>query len=803
MALILPSTWAHGALILFCSLSFSLSGQIQQTVRGKVTDEFGQPLKGANVQLIGLDSVYSQATDEAGGFYFSVAPGRYSLTISFTGFGKVEEELLVIAGKISQPVIVLKQVSVQLKDVEVRASSVNAKYPGAYSISIEKTMRVPANFFDPVRMATSLPGVVATNDQSNSISIKGYSPNAMLWRLQGLDIVNPNHLANAGTLSDKPVANGGGVSILSSQVLDQTKFYSGSLPVQYGNALSGAMDMSLRPGNKIKRENTVQASLIGIDLATEGPLGNSKNEVRAGSSPLGLSRDTREGQGAEVEGSRSSYLINYRYSTVGLLSAAGINFGDEKINFQDLTFHLDFDQKKGKHLSVFGFGGLSSNQFDRKDTSEWKTEKDRYDINFTGKVYGAGFLSTIYSGEKSNLKIGAAISGQFQSRKSQSAYLDLTPALPNYIYSEAFDSERTLISGSINFTHRFSSSINFLAGMVATSVTHKLNVVTKTPLNFDEAFPNVAGAVDGILWQPFLSTSWKTRLMLVDIGVRYVHFGFNGSSSVEPRLNVTAPIFKGQLSLAYGITSQLQQTQTYLAPQNDRLDLTKAHQFTASFQKSMWRGFSFTLNAYHHKLFKVPVSAEVNPFSTINQMDDFVPGGLLSSGLGKNYGADILLEKKLVNQIYFIAGGSWYGSGYSNGSSTYLTSRYNGRFTSTFSSGKEWNRRNKTFGIHSRVLYLGGLRQQEISMADSQAYGDTRYIDKNVFPISLPDYFRLDLRLSWRKNKPGYTRTISLDIQNLTNQQNTAYYYYDTHLQKVQTKYQLGLIPVLVYRVDF
>ena len=113
------------------------------------------------------------------------------------------------------------------------------------------------------------------------------------------------------------------MSILSSQVLDKTDFYAGSLPVQYGNALSGAMDMSLRPGAKLKREHTIQASLIGIDLATEGPMGK-------------LDKAT---------GSKSSYLVNYRYSTIGLLSLAGVNFGDEKINFQDLTFHLDFDQR--------------------------------------------------------------------------------------------------------------------------------------------------------------------------------------------------------------------------------------------------------------------------------------------------------------------------------------------------------------------------------------------------------------------------------------------------------------------------
>jgi Carboxypeptidase regulatory-like domain len=781
-----PQMKSLSSFIVFSFFYYSAFAQIQQSVNGKVVDAFSKPLTGANVQLIGTDSVYQQSTNQDGDFLFSVIPGRYRIRVTFTGFEKAEEELLVIAGKVSQVRIALTEQAVQLKDVEITSGQGNAESQGGYSISIEKTMRVPANFFDPVRMATSLPGVVATNDQSNSISVKGYSPNALLWRLQGLDIVNPNHLANAGTLSDKPVANGGGVSILSSQVLDRTDFYSGSLPVQYGNALSGAMDMSLRPGSKRTREHTVQASLIGIDLATEGPMGKVANGPSGGAN------------------SKSSYLVNYRYSTVGLLSLAGVNFGDEKINFQDLTFHLDFGLPKNKHLSVFGFGGLSDNQFDRKPDAEWKTEKDRYDIDFKGQVFGAGFMSTLLAQEKSNLKVGVAVSGQYQSRKSQSQQINPSPSFPNYVFLENYQSDRTLVSAKLSFSQRIAPSTNFMAGAVATSIHHLMDVETVTPLYFDSYFPNVAGTVSGILWQPYISTSWKTKLATIVGGVRYVYFGYNASTSLEPRINITTPIFKGQLIAAYGVTSQIQQTQTYIASSNSALGQTRAHQFSASYQRNFEPGFSVRGNAYYHKLFDVPVSALAIPFSIVNQTDDFVPMDLSPAGLGRNKGLEVSVEKKFVNQLYFLAGGSWYGSGYSNGSSTFYTSRYNGKFTYSFSGGKEWSRRkNKTFGLHSRMLYLGGLRQQAIDVNASREFGTTVFVNENIFDVQLPDYFRLDLRVSWRKNKPNYTRTISLDIQNLTNQQNTAYRYYDTFLQTVETKYQLGLIPVLVYRVDF
>ena len=765
---------------IFFGLFFEVDAQVNQVIMGRVLTEENQPIINASIQLLGADSSYNKTSDASGEFELEVLPGRYLIHIEREGYTISEEELLVVSGKSSSITIILKPSAVQLNDIEVRSPQNVQELPGAYSLSIEKTMRVPANFFDPARLTLSLPGVVPTNDQTNSISIKGYSPNALSWRLQGLDIVNPNHLANAGTLSDKPMANGGGVSILSSQVLDQTSFYSGTLPVQYGNALSGAFDMSLRPGSKTSREHTVQASLLGIDLATEGPFGKVSGESKSG-----------------------SYLVNYRYSTVGLLALGGIYFGDEKINFQDLTFHLDFDQGKGRHLSIFGFGGLSTNNFDHKpDTVDWDIEKDRYDIDFKGKVFGVGINGTLLSNSKSSLKFGIAMSGQDQSRDSQSQDIE---DLSQYIYTEKYQSNRTLISSSVNYNYKLSSTTSLLAGLVATSIHHDLDVFTETPAYIDQNYPNLFGTVSGIFWQPYINSEIKTKIATINLGVRYVNFDYNGSNSLEPRINIMGDVFRGRLAFSYGLTSQMQQTQTYLSPDNNNLDLNKSHQFTVDFKKSFQNKLTLVVSGFYHKLFNVAVSANSIPFSVLNQMDEFVYRDLFSNGYGKNRGIDFLIEKRFTNNIYFLGGASVYESAYAGNNTVYYSSRYNGNFTSSLSGGKEWTgRKKRVFGIHIRTLYLGGLNQPQVLESQSFFDGTTRYYDNgDSYPIKLPDYFRVDLRASWRKNKPGYTRTWSIDIQNVSNQQNVAYYYYDTYTRKTETKYQLGIIPVLVYRIDF
>ena len=760
-----------GSFILYSVAAFGQD--LGQTIGGKVKNKISQkPLAGANVSIFKSNQlVVGSVTDSLGNFQIkNVSPGRYKLSISFTGFSSYEDELLVISGKESTININLTESSTVLKEVEVRASALEAT-AGVTSISMEKSMRVPANFFDPVRMATSYPGVVAANDQSNSIVVKGYSPNGLLWRLQGLDIVSPNHLANAGTFSDKPAANGGGVNVLSAQLLDRTDFYSGALPANYGNALSGVMDMKLRAGNKNKMQYTAQASLIGMDISAEGPLDKSK---------------------------RTSFIANYRYSTVGLLSQMGVNFGDEIINFQDFSFHLDQQQKKGGTLSVFGFGGLSSNKFKAKPADEWKEEKDHNTINYDGKVYGLGFVNQFKSFERLNVSFGASLSGQSQERNAQSEVVS-RPDI--YIFSDQYSNNKALFSSFLKALYKLSSRGTLETGIMANYLDNKLVSTTITPLYFDTFYPSVNGKVNGMMWQPYATwsqrfgASWK-----LNAGVRYVNFSYNKASSVEPRFSIAHSLPKGALTFSYGLTGQWQQLQTYLQYGNQNLELTKAHQFIAEFKHTFAKDLRFVSNVYYHRVFNVPVQPNTVSYSALNQFEDFSRPGLQNTGRGLNYGVEALVEKRYYSQVYFMMSGSLYRSEYN---ATGYYTRFNGRFTSSFLAGKEWQKKRNTFSMNTRILYLGGLREAPIDAPLSSAVGSTQYNYQNGYSLQLPDYFRTDLRLSWRKNKPGYTRTFSLDIQNVLNTQNVAYHYYDTFLQDVKTKYQLGIVPVLVYRVEF
>ncbi len=759
--------------ILFCCQT--ILAQQNQQVSGKVEDYSTHTiLTGASVVLI-QDTVNTGTTSDASGVFVfkNVSPGRYIVRISYTGYETVQQELLVISARRTEIVIQLREFQNTLDEVEIFSSRQQSHEPGEHSITNEKALRVPANFFDPVRVITSYPGIMTANDQNNTIVIRGNSPAGLLWRINGLDVVNPNHLANAGTFSDRPAGFGGGVNIISSQLMERTDFYTGSLPARYGNALSGAIDMKLRGGDTTDYHYTAQASLIGIDLAAEGPLGKNK---------------------------KTSFLANYRYSTVGLLSQLGVKFGDEDISFQDLTFSLNSALSKGRNLSWFGFVGASKNSFEHKDSDDWEVEKDQYDIDYDSKNFGTGLVFN-QSIRQTFISTGISVSASVQSR-DQTASPELPAGRPDVIYEDIFDQDKILVSAFGRISKKINNSI-LEAGVQVNFMSDQISLINQTG---NAPQTSHLGTMEGFLIQPYaqwkvlISDKWNAQTAL-----RYVYYTYNQTGSVEPRISLEfLPSLNSSLKFSYNIVSQAQTVATYTMD-NEDLELTKAHHFDLGYTFSTETGFRFSATAYYQQLFDIPIETISSSYSLVNSIEVYPYSGLVSKGIGNNYGLEVLTEKSFFNKSYFIAGASFYKSQYKGSDGIERSTRFDGNYSVNLTYGREWTRLKKqsqrSFGISSRVLYLGGLRESGI--IPTQLAPGTIDDPSRIFEEKLKDYFRLDLRLNWRKNKKNYTRTIAIDIQNLLNVQNEGYHYYDHVKQKVKTQYQLGLIPVLVYRIDF
>jgi hypothetical protein len=175
----------------------------------------------------------------------------------------------------------------------------------ARNFNPEEASRYVASREDIARMATNFAGVKGSDDSRNDIVIRGNSPNGVLWRVEGLDIGNPNHFASFGT-------TGGPVNIINNKMLGNSDFLTGAFPAEYGNGISGVFDLKLRNGNKEKNEFTAQIGILGLEGTAEGPINEKKG---------------------------SSYIISYRYATLSIMNKLGINFGAAgNPSYQDLNF---------------------------------------------------------------------------------------------------------------------------------------------------------------------------------------------------------------------------------------------------------------------------------------------------------------------------------------------------------------------------------------------------------------------------------------------------------------------------------
>ncbi|ULQ57185.1 TonB-dependent receptor [Flavihumibacter rivuli] len=760
--------------------------QSTQTLRGTVMDQLLQkPLQGATVTL--LSTGQSVITGADGSFRFSkVAIGLHQLRITYTGYRLVQlDNLTLNAGKEMVLSINMEPDVKEQEEVVVKANSRKYKpindmsLVSARAFTVEETQRYAAAINDPLRMATSFAGVMSADDGSNDIVIRGNAPTGLLWRMEGVDIPNPNHFAMAGS-------TGGGISILSSQLLANSDFVTGAFAAEYGNAVGGVFDIRLRKGNNEKREYTLQAGLLGLNLAAEGPF--SKNY-------------------------KGSYLINYRYSTLELLSKIGMDVATgATTNFQDLSYNIQLPTRKLGTFSIFGFGGLSSQQIDtEKDPAKWENEFDRYGGKFSGNTGATGITHSIHLGRNTYLKSSAAYS--YQENTVDEKYAE-TPDSITTSSSEQFKTKKLILSSTLNQKIGLRTAIR--TGVIVNLIN--FNYYDRSRENPGKPLLeriNVQDKTQTI--QAFAQWQYKaTNQLTLSTGIHYLRLQLNNSSSIEPRASVKWDINKkNSLGIGYGLHGQVQAMGVYFAKAQDLngnwyqpnkdLGMTKSHHLVLSYTHAFSRFLKFKTELYYQHLFDVPVSVyDSSTFSTLNIEQGFITDALTNKGKGKNYGIEFTLEKQLQNYFYFLFNQSIYTSRYTAADGTERNTRYNGRYLSNLTAGKEFVLRNnrKSFGVNIKAIYAGGYRQTPINVEESMAKGYTVYKEKEAFSLQNPAYFRTDLRLSMKWNRARHTSTLSLDIQNLTNRQNIYGSYFDPVKGKVENSYQAGLIPVLNYKIE-
>ncbi|MDZ7878914.1 MAG: carboxypeptidase regulatory-like domain-containing protein [Saprospiraceae bacterium] len=741
--------------------------ELTQTLRGQIRDAVtNAPIPSASVQLV--EKKLKIAADTEGVFRFEkLLVGRYALLVYCVGYQAITLDNIVLeSGR--ETILDLKMTAstTLLDNFEVRSTTPTiAKIGLAQSVNMETLQRVPANFSDVARMLTNEAGVASENDAANHISVRGLSPNALQWFLEGAEIVNPNHLSNAGTANDRSTQNGGGVSIFSTQVLERADFYKGSTPTDFGNALGGAIDVHFRKGNNERQETTLGIGLIGLDAATEGVFSQKTN---------------------------ASYLINYRYSTVGLLSKLGVPLGDEASAFQDVSFKLNFPTQKLGEFAIFGMGGISENIFLHKKRDKWETQKDSQDITFKNRMGAIGANHNVRLSAKANWQTVAVVSGLQNSRVAEGFNVqDLRVRIFDY------RSNQRKVFAKTQLKYKFDGG-SVSGGMVVKNefIDAQDSYQTQTYTGVE----NISNG-QGMTYMPFVDFSEKFgKHWAYSVGLRAPYFSFTKKMSIEPRAILIYKLNNTQvIELSYSRQSQLLGTDLYFRKNNNNQyynadkDFIKSDNVNLTYRNEFANGICFSATAFgqfYRNIFVLDLPfAPIGYWSILDGMTILNNFSSVMAGTAQSIGFEASVSQNYQNGWFWQLNGTLFDASFNRGTRSLGN---NSRFIVNGYVGKEWilkGRKNRFLGVGSRTILRGGNVQ----------YAP----DLSFRTLKVSNYFRSDANIYVKRNRKTWSSTLQLDIQNISNRKNEQYYYFDVFKQKTDTQYQLGLLPNLSYRISF
>lgn len=789
----------------FCNLSFrflfiSLVGflllsssdieaqQLTQIIKGRVVDNDLQiPLPGATIVILNQDPLIGASTDFEGYFRIENVPlGRYNIQISYIGYEPaIISEQEVGAGKEVVINIGLKETAVSLGEVEIKANldkreALNSMaIISSRQINMEEARRFAGGFDDPARLVTSYAGVAAGNMNSNGIVVRGNAPKGVLWRLEGLEIANPSHFANLTTFG------GGGISSLSSQMIDNSDFYTAAFPAEFGNALSGVFDLKLRSGNRDKREHTIQAGVTGIDISSEGPF---------------------------IKGKPATYLFNYRYSMFGIIKPllpdnAGL------ITYQDFAFKTEFPIKKSGIFSMWGLGSTDqSGSKVTKEPVEWEYEEDRIEEDSRTSMGACGLTHKIIIGKKTLMNSALALSGSILN--SEGSKMDYDKQLYK---NENIDNRvwNYTISSFIN--HKFSTKHTNRTGITANLLNYDM-LIQNAPV-FNEGLQNTTNENGSSqLLQAYSQSRFDiTDRLTINAGFHFQYFTLNNHYSIEPRFGIRYGIAKGQtLSFGYGLHSRLEMLFVYLGQQqsekgtfspNENLDFSKAHHFVLGYDRAIGENLNFRTEAFYQHIFKIPVEPGTS-FSLINvDQNWFINQTLSNAGSGENYGLDLTLERFMNKGYYFVITASLFNSTYIGGDEIERDSRFNKNFVFNVLGGKEWKvgkiHKNNSLGINGKFSVNGGDRQTPVDIEDTNLSKEVIYDPTCAFEEQKPTVFYLHFTMNYRRNKANHASIWSFQILNALGAPEYFGYRYNYKTDSIDQDKQTIVIPNLSYKIVF
>lgn len=751
-----------------------------QTVRGIVLDsKTNAPIEFATVRIMNVGSLGS-TTDSLGRFRIDNVPvGRCNIQTSYVGYNtNIFNEIPVTSSKevymeitLDENIHSLAEVVIQpeiKKDKPLNAMAIT----GGRMISMEEAGRFANGFDDPARLSSAFAGV-AGDVGTNAVAIRGNSPQFTQWRLEGVEIPNPTHFADLTGLG------GGFLSALSTQVIGNSDFYNGAFPSEYSNALSGIFDMQIRNGNNQKYEHTFQLGILGIDLASEGPISRKHG---------------------------SSYIFNYRFSTTSLATGNDMN-----LKYQDLSFKLNFPTRKAGTFSIWGIGLIDRYKPEAIDRDEWETQGDRQSGN-TAFDKAAGGLTHKYL-INADTYIRSSLAATYSKDRTRADQITEDDKLVHV--GDIRNSKWDIVFNSY-LNKKFNSNHINRTGITVTGLQYDLDYKISPNFGLDIPMEQISKGNGGSCVLSAYSSSVinLSNHLTTSLGITAQYFTLNKNWTVEPRAALKWSFNpKHALALAYGLHSRREKLDYYFVEQeangktesNRYLDFSKAHHFGLTYDWNINSYMHLKVEPYYQYLFRIPVE-ENSPFSIINHQSFYLDRILKNRGSGVNYGIDITLEQYMKNGFYYMITASLFKSKYKAGDNIWRNTRLDKNYLLNILAGKEWmvgrNKQN-VLSLNGRIFFQGGDRYTPVDEGKSMIEHDIKFDETRAYSKKFDPSINGDISFSYRINKKKISHEFSIKMLNVGMRTGMHFYQYNEKTHKIEKKDGSGLIPNISYKIYF
>ncbi|AXG68871.1 TonB-dependent receptor SusC [Kordia sp. SMS9] len=735
-------------IILLISLGafFTTNAQVVGEVAGKVTDEKGTPIPGANVIIDG--TTYGAQTDFDGNYRITnVPPGSYNLTVSYQGFENQTEYNIIVRSKGTPAYNFTLKESKEFLDAVIITNADKISRPketplSTQSLSAVEIATYPGSNNDVVQVAQTLPGVSPSiGGFRNDLIIRGGAPNETVYYLDGMEIPNINHFSTQGSA-------GGPVGMINVSFIDNVTLSTSAFGAQYDNPLSGTLQFSQRSGNARNFTGNFRVSASEAALTLEGPLFKGNNEE-----------------------SKTTILASVRRSYLQFLfEAIGLPF---RPNYWDYQFKVAHEIDAFNTVSLLGLGSIDDFSVEAPDDfdAEQQAQLEQAPFinqrtNALGVTWkkrfkdGSGYMQTTLSNntlvneftryDDPENETGVFFNNDSRESETKLRY-QLTKFYDDWKFTTGFNAQYSdYENNTINLTDNiaFNTEIDFMkygffANVTKSFFNDKLDVSFGFRMD-DDSFTSE----DNLLstFSPRLSASYEFA----------ENWRLNGS---------VGRYFKLPPYTILGFRD----SQGMLINQNS--EYTVSDHYVIGLQHYFSPSSSISLEGFYKRYDDYPVSV-LDGVSLANKGADFEVLGsedVETVGQGRSYGLELQFQQKLTNNFYGIFAYTFFYSEFTGfDRNEFIPSVWDSRHLISFTGGYKLK---KNWEVSARYRFAGNTPFVPTNEAATLANYPEVVLDYNRLGEEDLDVFsQLDLRIDKKWNFEKLSLNVFIEAQNILGQ---------------------------------